>query len=266
MADGEVHGLSGISAIYADLVTEFVPDLDASVLVCGGGAEDRKVFEKLPYRNVFISGMDMRSDIHGENTPKFENAEELSFADDSFDYLVMHASIHHTRLPHKVLTELYRVSRKGFLAIESRDSLLMRSAESLGLTEAYEVAGNFAGHGVNGTDIPNYIYRWTEREVEKTIKTYAPHVNHRFEYRYSSHYPEGHGFRPGMKVLIRLLKPVYHGFKALFPKQQNHFAIFVHKPVIPDQLKPWLTYDEKSGEIEVDRDWIKNSYTKRKSR
>ena len=139
-------------------------------------------------------------------------------------------------------------------------------ADRIGLTEAYEVAGNFSGAGVNGTDIPNYIYRWTEREVEKTIKTYAPHMDHTFEYRYSSHYPDGHGFNAFMKVIVKLLKPAYLMLKVLFPKQQNHFAFFVHKPIVPGDLKPWLSYDEDIGDIKINRDWIKNSYTKRLSR
>jgi ubiquinone/menaquinone biosynthesis C-methylase UbiE len=77
--------------------------------------------------------------------------------DKSFDDAVIHAAIHHTLLPHKVLTESYRFSRKGALAFESRDSLLIRFAERLGLTQSYEVAGNYPGMGVNGTDIPNFI-------------------------------------------------------------------------------------------------------------
>ena len=263
----QVHEkFDAVSAMYAEWLTEFIPDKNASILVCAAGATDRKVFETLHYSNVLLSGLDMRSDIHGDKTSQFENAEALSFADDQFDFAVMHASIHHTRLPHKVLTELYRVSRMGFLAIESRDSLLIRLVERLGMTEGYEVAGNFAEHGVNGTDIPNFVYRWTEREIEKTIKTYAPHLNHSFEYRYSSHYPDGTGFGRGMSILIKLLKPAYSVFVALFPKQQNHFAFFVHKPSVPDQLKPWISYDGVTGEFDVNREWIKSSYKKRMSR
>jgi len=252
--------------MYADWLTEFIPDTDASILVCAAGQSDRRVFESLEYKNVLFSGMDLRNEIHGETVPQFENAEALSYDDDQFDYAVMHAAIHHTRLPHKVLTELYRVSRKGFLAIESRDSSLIRLAQRLGLTERYEVAGNFAAHGVNGTDIPNYIYRWTEREIEKTINVFAPHLNHSFEYRYASHYPDGHGFQSGMKIVVKLLKPAYSLFCALFPKQQNHFAFFVPKPSVPDHLKPWISYDHETGAFDVDQEWIKRHYTKRMSR
>lgn len=261
-----VPGLTGVKAIYARELQRFIPHKQASILVCGAGSSDRDVFQALGYEDVSISGMDLRDQVHGLRSVQFENAEELSFADDSFDYAVMHAAVHHTRLPHKVLTELFRVSRKGFLVIESRDSILMRVASRLGLTEQYEVAGNFAGHGVNGTDIPNFIYRWTEREVEKTIKTFAPHLNHTFEFSYSSHYPEGHGFGQGMRLLIKALKPVYMVFRWLLPKQQNHFAFFVYKPTVPGDLKSWVRWNKETGELEVDRAWIKSSYSKRLSR
>lgn len=261
-----VKSLKGVKAIYAREVQRFIPDKQASILVCGAGASDRDVFHALGYQDVAISGMDLREQVHGLRSVKFENAEELSFADDSFDYAVMHAAVHHTRLPHKVLTELFRVSRKGFLVIESRDSMLMRIASRFGLTEQYEVAGNFAGHGVNGTDIPNFIYRWTEREVEKTIKTYAPHFNHHMEFSYSSHYPEGNGFGRGMRLFVKVLKPVYLVFKTLFPRQQNHFSFFVRKPSVPADLKPWIRYNEETDELEVNQKWIRSSYSKRLSK
>lgn len=254
----------GVTLFYKDMIREFIVDQGAKILVCGAGRADREAFKGLEFQNVFFSGLDLRPEVHANDIPQFENAEALSFEDNSFDYVVMRGSIHHCRLPHKVLTELYRVSRCGFLAIEARDSMLIRFAEKVGLTESYEVAGNFAGHGVNGTDIPNFIYRWTEREIEKTIKTYAPHLNHKFEYRYSSVYPV-HGFKFPMNILTRALKPVYSLLCTLFPRQQNQFAFFVHKADMKSDMKPWLKLD-KNGEIVVDREWIASSYTKRKSK
>src|SRR4051812_12374142 len=61
------------------------------------------------------------------------DAENLPFPDDSFDWGFVHAGLHHCRVPHQGLAELLRVSRKGVLVIEARDSLVMRLAVRLGL-------------------------------------------------------------------------------------------------------------------------------------
>ena len=247
-------------------IEKFIPDRDASLLVCGSAASERKIIAELGYRNAYFTGMDLREEVNSEISSTFENVESLSFAGDSFDYALIKDTVHHTSLPNKVLTELFRVSRKGFLVVEGRDSALMRIASRFGLTEQFEVAGNFEGHGVNGTDIPNFIFRWTEQEVEKTLKSFAPHFDHEVQYRYHSNYPDGHGFGLAGRIAIRILKPAYLIFTALFPKQQNLMAFFVRKPNAPDDLKPWLTLDPETNQIVVNRAWIKKSYSKKLSK
>lgn len=247
-------------------IAHFITEKDASILVCGSAKSERLILSDLGYENILFTGMDLRDQVNFNQESKFENVENLSFNNDSFDYALIKDTVHHTSLPHKVLTEVYRVSRKGCLIFEARDSLLIRLASRVGLSEQYEVAGNFEGHGVNGTDIPNYIFRWTEREVEKTIKSFAPHFNHHIEYRYYSNYPSGHGFQTLGKLMITLLKPFYLLFTSLFPKQQNIMAIFIAKPKIPDDLKPWVSYDKDKNKLTVDRIWIKNFYRKIHSR
>ena len=248
------------------VMEKFIPERDASILVCGSARSEREIISELGYRNAFFTGMDLREEVNSEIVSTFENVESLSFLDDSFDYALIKDTVHHTSLPNKVLTELFRVSRKGFLVVEGRDSALMRISSRLGLTEQFEVAGNFKGHGVNGTDIPNFVFRWTEREVEKTLKSFAPHFDHDVYYRYHSNYPEGHGFGLAGRLVIGMLEPAYLVFTALFPKQQNLMAFFVRKPKAPDDLKPWLTLDPETSEIVVDRNWIKKSYSKKLSK
>lgn len=248
---------------YLKSIKEFIPKYEASILVCGAGRSDKIVFETLQYYKVTMSGMDLRPGITGKFMQLQENAEELSFNDNAFDYCVMHASIHHTRLPHKVLTELYRVSRKGFLVIEGRDSLVIKIAQFIGLVEECEVKGNFPGSGVNGTDIPNYIFRWTEREVTKTIKCFDPCFEHKIEFRYGTYYPDGKGKSAWKRMLINLFYPWYMVVMWLFPRQQNRFAFFVNKAVHEKELQPWLYRNNQSGLIEVNRDYIKNVYLKR---
>lgn len=48
---------------------------------------------------------------------QIENAENLSFADESFDFVYSHGVLHHTANPDKAFAEVYRVLRKGGRAI-----------------------------------------------------------------------------------------------------------------------------------------------------
>ena len=56
-------------------------------------------------------------------------------------------------------------------------------------SEEYELSAvkkNINTGGVDNTNVPNYVYRWTEREIIKLIKSYKPEINHKiyFDYGY----------------------------------------------------------------------------------
>jgi ubiquinone/menaquinone biosynthesis C-methylase UbiE len=46
----------------------------------------------------------------------FQDAEQLSFEDEAFDYVFVHAGLHHCASPHRALLEMYRVARRGIMA------------------------------------------------------------------------------------------------------------------------------------------------------
>jgi SAM-dependent methyltransferase len=160
-------------SFYQNTADELIEDRRASVLVCGGSILDKEVFEELGFHDVTISNLDprMKGDEFAPFKWKYENAESLSFSDESFDYVVIHAAIHHSSSPHKVLTEMYRVARLGMLAFEARDSAIIRFMEKYGFANSYEQMAIYAedckSGGVNNTEIPNYIYRWIERMLRK---------------------------------------------------------------------------------------------------
>lgn len=195
-----------------------------------------------------------------------ENAMSLSFPDEFFDYVVIHSALHHISSPHKVLTEMYRVARNGVLFFEGRDSLLIRIAARFGLTQKYEVAGTYPTNGVDGSDIPNYIYRWTELEIEKTINTYSPCFKHRFIYKYWSLYPDGPDLSRSKKIAAKLLRPLFYLFVMIFPKQQNGLVCYIEKPTIENSLLPWLFFNKSKKKIEVNYTWITQHYRKNKNR
>jgi SAM-dependent methyltransferase len=252
---------------YRSVLNLRIKDKQASILVCGGGSFDKTVLESAGYTNVVISNLDerMTGDEYAPFGWKYENAESLSFDNESFDYVVIHAAVHHASSPHKVLTEMYRVALKGILVIESRDSFVMRLFEKLKFVQTYEHAAVFYNDcrygGVNNTDIPNYIYRWSERDVEKTINVYAPYADHNFFYSYSTAFP----CTPDLEkkgilkyVFLQLAKPFYWLFVKLFPSQQNLFCFYIEKPLLPDALFPWLIFND--GKIAFNREWASEKY------
>ena len=256
---------------YEKVVRERIQSKAASILVCGGGALDKSVFEKLGFQNVTISNLDTRvgPDDYAPFHWRFENAEALSFPDNFFDYAVIHAAIHHASMPHKVLIEMYRVSKIGLLAFESRDSILMRLLEKLQLTQVYEHAAVYYNDckygGVNNTDIPNFVYRWSEREIEKTIQAYAPYYKHKIQYTYGTAFPctpELEEKGRYKEIFLTVMRPLYWLFTKVFEKQQNLFSFYVEKPTNVKFFFPWLVFDEKNCEVTFNRKWGDRKYKK----
>lgn len=266
MSDSSMMSKNRID-FYQTTIEKWIDNKNASILVVGGGVTDRNVLFQVGYKNVVISNLDTRlkGDEFAPYQWSFQKAEQLNYKDGEFDFVIVHAALHHCESPHRALLEMYRVSKMGIVAFESRDSLLMKLLESLSVTQSYEhVAvyyndGKFGG--VNNTEIPNYIYRWTEREIEKTINSYAPYAQHRFYYEYGQDVP----FQLTVEkkttlknTFVYIVKPVYKIFSLLFPKQQNLFAFYVEKPSVPKDLYPWLTMN--NGELKFNYAWAKEIY------
>jgi SAM-dependent methyltransferase len=262
--DAERGGFYGRA--LARLLEDGALTRDMSVLVTCGGDLDRDVFRALGFQNVTITNLDERlgDDAFAPYAWSCADAEELPFADGSFDWAVVSAGLHHCRSPHRAVLELYRVARLGILGLESRDSASMRLAVRLGLVDEYEVTavaahGLLAG-GVANTAVPNYVYRWTEREFEKTIASYAPHARHRFLYLRELEIPwsvvdAGGGTRG---AVMRALAPFARGVTRVAPSQANLFAFACVKPPGPEGLQPWLRPGE--GGPEPDPEWIRARY------
>ncbi len=100
---------------------------------------------------------------------KQENAEQLSFANKSFDFVFCKEMLHHLARPYMALYEMHRVSRKAFAFIEPLDPQTpsitglyciaqqneqVRQALKLNDCSEFEVCGNYA-------------YKFSHREMEK---------------------------------------------------------------------------------------------------
>ena len=238
---------------------------DETVLVVGGGESDRNVFFNNGFTKVLISNLefDRGVDDYSPFSWEFQDMEGLSCKDESYDWVFVYAGLHHCSSPHRALCEMLRVSKKGIGVFEGRQSLLNKVSVSLGLVPAYEleplVLSVGRSGGLRNSNIPNFIYRWTENEVEKTVNSYLPHFKHNFWYYYGYTIPlERLSMSPSLlkRSVGKLAQGILPFFKILFPKQGNHFAFVVSKK---GKLQPWLAVNDK-GELEFVRKYATENF------
>lgn len=215
---------------------------EQSILIVCGGPFDIELLRGMGFRNVTISNLDERYD---EQARPFvwsrQDAEGLTFSDGTFDWVLVHAGLHHCRSPHKALIEMYRVARCGALIIEARDSFVMRVAAILGFTIHYEIeavsTNEWVRGGLRNGPVPNFIYRWTEREVRKTIESAFPNRINNVSFYYGMRTPA----MLEMSSTVRriLAAPLWLGLRAfqfVLPRQCNSFGFVIR----PNGLKPWM--------------------------
>lgn len=227
-----------VTDFYCDVLGRLISSGDISagdrVLVVCGGPLDEAVMKSLGFRNFEITNLDGNDDHR-------QDAECLTYDDETFDLAIVHAGLHHCYSPHRALLEMYRVARKGVIAFESRDSILMRVAIRLGLTLDYETDSVSNGKGgVANTGIPNFVYRWTEREVIKTIASFDPAHEPAVQFFYDLRFPIQRLSSSGatiMRAFALAIEPFSRVIARLAPKQCNEFAFIVTKR---SRCHPWI--------------------------
>jgi SAM-dependent methyltransferase len=221
---------------------------DTVIAVCAGERE-HELFSNYNFEHVVISNIYEQEQIDWSPSCSWscQDAQSLTYEDGSFDFAFVADGLHHCSSPHRAMLEMYRVVRKGILVIESRRSLLMQVANRLGLSPEFEVeavVGSELEHGgVNNTAIPNYIYRWTEDELIRTIRSYDPRGQHHFRFFYELNLPYELADWKKSKFklrIVRVVDPFVQVLTRVFPKQCNTLAMLVLKPAIPRDLCPWL--------------------------
>jgi ubiquinone/menaquinone biosynthesis C-methylase UbiE len=249
------------------LVERGLMALEDRVLVVCGGPADRAALQEVGFRHVTISNLDerMRGDEFAPYAWSYQDAEALASGEGTFDHVIAHSGLHHCYSPHRALLEMYRVARRCVVVFEPRDTFLVRLGVKLNFGQEYEVAavaGNDLRYGgVRNTEIPNYIYRWTEREIEKTIATFDPRGRARHHYHYGLRVPEERLRAMKNRVAataVRVLLPALRVLTALFPRQANCFAFVIEKVQLPRDLHPWLALAE--GRPRIRADWVRKRY------
>ncbi len=243
------------------------------VLFSCAGPNDRDVALALGLRRVVMSNLDERQHQgdKSEFAPyewRFIDCEQMSLADRSFDWVVVHSGLHHCHSPHRGLLEMYRVARKGIIFFEPLDSWFTRLGSRVAVGQEYELAAVFDNDckwgGVANSEIPNYVYRWTASEFKKTINTFSPHLKHSFRFFYKLRMP-----RKSFQMSRNKLKPLIMGaaepflmlMSKVFKSFNNNCAFVALIPSVPQDLQPWIAYDEASNGFRVDAGYLRQRFS-----
>ncbi|TDQ11913.1 class I SAM-dependent methyltransferase [Pedobacter metabolipauper] len=99
-----------------------------------------------------------------------ENAEQLSFDDQSFDYVLCKESYHHFPRPYAALYEMIRVAKQGIVIIEPQDPVSKMPAllflTNL-LSKKSKLLEKVWKNRFSYEPVGNFVYKVSEREFEK---------------------------------------------------------------------------------------------------
>ena len=230
-------------------------DTDTRLLAVCAGTEDWELLSCLGFTNVVVSNLDEAfAPLVPDGAWSYQDAQSLAYDDRSFDWVFVSEGLHHCRSPHRALGEMYRVCRVGIVAIEARDSALMRLAVRAGMADDYELAAvadqGFRTGGLDNSSVPNHVYRWTESEVVKTLRSFDPTGEPRIEFRYGLRLPTAEATGRRRRLAGKLAKPALAALCAVFKRQSNQLAVIARRPT---QLFPWLQVVE--GEVQFNPDY-----------
>jgi SAM-dependent methyltransferase len=245
------------------LLREAWLDADDDVLVVAGGPADREALLAAGIRNATISNLDDRM-VGDEFAPfrwSLQNAEDLDYPDEAFDVCIVHQGLHHCRSPHRSLLEMYRVARRGIVVFEPQETAFTRLGVRLGFGQRYECAAvadnDLRWGGVQNTDVPNFVYRWTEREFRKTLAAHDPTGEPRIRCFYDLRVPDrtAAGLRsPRVRHLRRVAVWMARAVLHFLPSQANAIAMVADKLDPLADLHPWLVTDGR--QIRADAAWF----------
>ena len=244
-----------VGVFLEKLIKQSILNSTHSVLcICAWEAEIL-LFKKLGINNVVSSNIAATEPAKAVARKGYEyqyesfDAMNLPYEDESYDFVFVSDGLHHCSVPHKALAEMYRVCKKGIIVCEACDNILIRLAIKYNLIEEYEVSAivpETQSGGINNSVIPNYVYRWTEREFIKIINSCYPYGKNTFKFDYYLNYPKSYQQN---KLLYWPLCLVSFVFKKL----RNSFYMVAIKPDVPSGLWKWICFNNgKFGFVETD--------------
>jgi SAM-dependent methyltransferase len=169
-SDRSIPRDQSILPVFERYLHTLAVDRTQPVLVVGGGGEDLAILSAVGFGHIVLSNLRA-----GE---LWLDAEDIQLPDDSYSVVFAHTLLHHCRCPHKAVGEMVRVARHHVFFLDANDSWAFRLLTRLKFSFPYElgVTGPFdyLEGGMRNGPIPNYMYRWTRREVEKCVAAYHP--------------------------------------------------------------------------------------------
>ncbi len=247
-------GATTFARLLKDHIAKGVIRPDDSVLVQFAGTFDEMVCQEVGLTNVTFVNIAPDSPSSEIGGTAFD-AHKMPQESGSYDHVMGHSGIHHCSRPHEALHEMYRIARKTVLFVENQDSALMRLASKAGVVGWYElaavVADGYDTGGVDGTGVPNFVYRWTRRDLYKTVATYDPAFEIPIEIHTEWNLGTG---RVASAVLKRKLHLSEHNAERAFAngqkvmnklasRQGNIFAATIRKDL--RTLHPWMDSPER---------------------
>jgi glycosyltransferase involved in cell wall biosynthesis/SAM-dependent methyltransferase len=152
LLDYKIRDAWRLAAAVRGVRNAAVSATEESVLVvcCGSGMEA----EMVAHTGRRVVALDISPEAVArarERTARFGfhldllvgDAENLPFADGSFDFVFVHDGLHHLSDPYRGVREMLRVARRAVVIAEPADAGLTHVSMRLGISGVYEDAGNF---------------------------------------------------------------------------------------------------------------------------
>ena len=224
---------------------------DRILVVCGGGLDEVSI-KAAGFKNFTLSN------ISGQQAADVEN---LPFAAESFDAVIVHSGLHHCASPHRGLLEMYRVAKRCVVMFEPADNFVTCVGKKIGLGQEFEFSAvrdhDLENAGWRNTSIPNWVYRFTASEIRQTIYANAPFGEHEFRFFYRTRipWPQLRMRKSSFPIIMAcVVYPLLRVLDLIGPLTSNNLAAVITKPDLPDGLYPWL---EPCGEtFRAKRAWF----------
>lgn len=167
---------SWLQSLFFDCLNPLLKNKDQRWLTVGDayGFDARYILKNGNKATASDLNIDFLSIAHQEgivNDFRSENAEKLSFTDDSYDFVLCKESYHHFPRPYSALYEMIRVSKKGIVVIEPQDPiskmpLLLFMVNSLNAIKS-NLGSSIWKNRFSYEPVGNFVYKVSEREFEK---------------------------------------------------------------------------------------------------